>query len=109
MSANQFRRKILSTTIVDQCTMSNQQRTPARCAQQTSDRITLLCRAFENFTVVASALVAEFGRRGPAQTRVPNTGIQVQVLPSALLCHAPVAQLVEAPALGAGQCGFESY
>lgn len=109
MSANELPRKIRSTTIVDQCTMSNQQRTPARRAQQTSTRITLLGQAFENFTVVASALVAELRQTRPAQTRVPNTGMQVRVLPSALLCHAPVAQLVEAPALGAGQCGFESY
>lgn len=72
-------------------------------------RISVLCQDFENFTVVASALVAEFGRRAPAQNRVPNTGMQVQVLPSALLCHAPVAQLEEAPILDAGQCGFESY
>lgn len=89
--------------------MSNQQRTPSRRAPQTGMRMMVLCRAFENSTVVASALVAEIRQTRPAQTRVPNTGMQVRVLPSALLCHAPVAQLVEAPALGADQCGFESY
>ena len=38
----------------------------------------------ENFTVVASALVAEIRQTHPAQTRVPDAGVQVQVLPSAL-------------------------
>lgn len=37
---------------------------------------------FENYTVVASALVAEQGRRARL-TRVPDTGVQVQLLPSA--------------------------
>lgn len=74
MSANKFRRKMPSTTDADQCTMSNQQRTPPRRAQQTSKRIALLCQTFENFTVVASALVAEFWQTRPAQTRVPKHG-----------------------------------
>jgi fructose-specific phosphotransferase system IIC component len=39
---------------------------------------------FENSTVVASALVAEIRQTRPAQTRVPDTGVQVQILPSAL-------------------------
>ncbi len=69
----------------------------------------MLCQNFENSIVVASALVAEFGRRARLKPGCPNTGMQVRVLPSALLCHAPVAQMVEAPVLGAGQCGFESY
>ena len=38
----------------------------------------------ENFTVVASALVAEIRQTRPVQTRVPDTGVQVRVLPSAL-------------------------
>ena len=47
-------------------------------------RITLLRQTFENYTVVASALVAELWQTRPAQTRVPITGVQVQLLPSAL-------------------------
>jgi hypothetical protein len=39
---------------------------------------------FENSTVMASALVAETRQTRPAQTRVPDTGVQVQILPSAL-------------------------
>lgn len=72
MSANIFRRKTLSTIIVNQCTMSNQQRTPSRRAQQASTRIALLCQTFENFTVVASALVAEFGRRARLKPGCPT-------------------------------------
>ena len=44
----------------------------------------LLRQTFENYTVVASALVAEQWQTRPAQTRVPITGMQVQLLPSAL-------------------------
>jgi hypothetical protein len=42
-------------------------------------------RTFENYTVVASALVAELWQTRPDQTRVPSTGVQVQFLPSALM------------------------
>ena len=36
----------------------------------------------ENFTVVASALVAKVRQTRPVQTRVPDTGVQVRVLPA---------------------------
>jgi hypothetical protein len=47
-------------------------------------RISPSRRTFENYTVVASALVAELWQTRPDQTRVPSTGVQVQFLPSAL-------------------------
>lgn len=47
-------------------------------------RIVLSRPTFENYTVVASALVAELWKTRPAQTRVPITGVQVQLLSSAL-------------------------
>lgn len=61
-----------STSPLDWCTMGNQQRTPPRCAPQTSKLNRLLCLNFENYTVVAFALVAEYWQTRPAQNRVPN-------------------------------------
>jgi hypothetical protein len=55
---------------------------PACNAARTAN--TLSRQTFENYTVVASALVAELWQTRPAQTRVPITGVQVQLLPSAL-------------------------
>jgi hypothetical protein len=61
-------------------------------------RIPLSRQTFENYTVVASALVAESRQTRPAQTRVPNPGVQVQILPSALGgCRASVTEVEDVP------------
>lgn len=48
-------------------------------------RISLSRTNFENCIVVASALVAEIRQTRPVQTRVPDKGVQVRALPSALV------------------------
>jgi hypothetical protein len=53
-------------------------------AARAGRRTPLSRQTFENYTVVASALVAETWQTRPAQTRVPGPGMQVQLLPSAL-------------------------
>lgn len=90
--------------------MGNQQRTPNRSAPQTGNRIIVPCRTFENYTVVAFALVAEFRQTRPVQNRVPVLGVQVQVLPSARItnCLAPLGKLEKPPDLGSGVWGFDS-
>jgi hypothetical protein len=58
---NTIRRKSLWTSPVDKCTIGN--RNAPRivgCAMQASKRVGLLRRTFENFTVVAFALVAKY-------------------------------------------------
>lgn len=70
----------------------------SRSALRRGLRISLSRQTFENYTVVASALVAETRQTRPAQTRVPDPGVQVQVLPSALRgCRASVTEVEDVP------------
>lgn len=63
--------------------MSNQQRTPRPVCNADQQRIALLRQSLENFTVVASALVAEHLADAPGSKPGAQPGMQVQILPSA--------------------------
>lgn len=87
--------------------MSNQQRTPRPVCNADQHRIALLRQSLENFTVVASALVAEHLADAPGSKPGAQPGMQVQILPSAHItnCLAPLGKLEKPPDLESGALG----
>ena len=63
--------------------MINQQLAASPVGTAAGRRIDLPCKTFENYTVVASALVAEYLADAPVSKPGAQPGVQVQVLPSA--------------------------
>ena len=86
--------------------MINQQLAASPVGTAAGRRIDLPCKTFENYTVVASALVAESsGRRARLK---PGCPIGRAGSSPAERTHAPLAQLEEALDLGSRCWGFDS-
>ena len=88
--------------------MSNQQRTPRPVCNAGQQRIALLRQSLENFTVVASALVAESsGRRARLKTGCPtgHAGSNPAERTHVTNCLAPLGKLEKPPDLGSGALG----